>query len=315
MIIFLNNQACSMLARQKWQTMLHSEHRDLFHQAVIREDLPTPQLIRELFQQGQRVFIAAGGDGTVNYLINILLTTLTADELEVIYLGAIGLGSSNDFHKPAQKGSLIAVDTNNARYRDVLKIEYNTSGGEEGIRYALLNSSIGFCAQANDHFNTQSSFKSLLKKISVDLAIFYSICCTVFNYQFIKNLVIDVGQKEQQETHLIADLANLHIVKSNHVAGGLCYEDGGVLGISEYALHVAFASNRIQLLSSLWHLSQGAFNKVSRHKSIQLKGGSINLKCSSPFLMELDGELIRVKSALVSLVNQAIQCCGPVAVV
>lgn len=315
MIIFLNNQACSMLARQKWQAMLQSEHMSLFQQAMIREDLPTQQLIRDLFQQGQRVFIAAGGDGTVNYLMNILMTSLTVDELRVTYFGAIGLGSSNDFHKPMQKSCLIAVDLNNARYRDVLKIEYTTSGGEEGIRYALLNSSIGFCAQANDHFNTQSVFKSLLKKINVDLAILYSICCTVFKYQFIKNLLIEITQKEQQETHLIADLANLHIVKSNHVAGGLHYEDGGVLGDSEYALYVASASNRIQLLASLWRLSQGAFNQVNRHKSIPLKEGSINMKCSSSFLMELDGELIRVKSALVSLVSQAIQCCGPVSVV
>ena len=47
-----------------------------------------------------RNFVAAGGDGTVSTLVNTLVAVAGQQRLEGLTLGAVALGSSNDFHKP-----------------------------------------------------------------------------------------------------------------------------------------------------------------------------------------------------------------------
>src|SRR5687767_3324052 len=51
-----------------------------------------------LLQEGKKLLISAGGDGSINYLVNYLIKEKQKD-LPSITLGAIGLGSSNDFLK------------------------------------------------------------------------------------------------------------------------------------------------------------------------------------------------------------------------
>ena len=50
---------------------------------------------------GVKVIVAAGGDGAVNALLNGLMDPATDRPRWDVALGAIGLGSSNDFHKPS----------------------------------------------------------------------------------------------------------------------------------------------------------------------------------------------------------------------
>ena len=55
---------------------------------------------------GQKNIIAAGGDGTVNLILNALIDEKTDKVDPGINFGAIGLGSSNDFHKPLNHQTL-----------------------------------------------------------------------------------------------------------------------------------------------------------------------------------------------------------------
>ena len=83
--------------------------------------------------KGERKFIAAGGDGTINYLLNEILSNPSKTIIDEIQIGAIGLGSSNDFHKPMYSSRLIngipcKVDFTNTEERDIGCITYVHDG-------------------------------------------------------------------------------------------------------------------------------------------------------------------------------------------
>ena len=59
--------------------------------------------VRAALDDGIRTFIAAGGDGTVNALIDALVRLRGTVALDDLTLGAVGLGSSNDAHKPIER--------------------------------------------------------------------------------------------------------------------------------------------------------------------------------------------------------------------
>ncbi|WP_131783715.1 diacylglycerol/lipid kinase family protein [Legionella gresilensis] len=308
--VFLNKHAAGARGLLKWQRLINKKKIEAIKDALIIEEEVSIELINILFKKGVRVFIAAGGDGTVNCLINCLLHTLTEEQLKTIYFGAIGIGSSNDFHKPIINDDLIAIDSNKAYSRDLLKIDYLDTNGISHTRYAFLNVSLGFCAQANKLFNTQATLLSWLKKINTNLAIFYSIVQTIFTYSPLKNIHISTYSNKQVASYPIQHLGNLHIVKSNHVAGGLYYDNGGLHVTNEFAMHIASSAYKLHLITSLLYLVGGKFHKSKRHQSLLIKNGLVKLNGALPFFIELDGELIQIKSATISVKANAIRCCS-----
>jgi diacylglycerol kinase family enzyme len=58
--------------------------------------------VQVALDDGVRHFVAAGGDGTVGALADALWHECDRVSLPAITLGAVGIGSSNDFHKPVR---------------------------------------------------------------------------------------------------------------------------------------------------------------------------------------------------------------------
>ena len=78
--------------------------------------------VRAALDDGIRTFIAAGGDGTVNALVDALVRLRGPIALDDLTLGAVGLGSSNDAHKPVEReigGIPVRIDAQRATPRDV----------------------------------------------------------------------------------------------------------------------------------------------------------------------------------------------------
>ena len=133
--------------------------------------------------QGHDVVVAAGGDGTVNGVLNAIL----ANDVDVA-LGAIGLGSSNDFHKPfaadrSVAGVPVRLDPAQAVRADVGKATLTDPDGAMRTRYFVLNASLGVVAQGNAFFNAPDRTLRALKKTSVDLAIAYAALVSISRFK------------------------------------------------------------------------------------------------------------------------------------
>ena len=125
--------------------------------------------------------ISVGGDGTLNALLNTLLNSKEFNSSD-FYLGAIGLGSSNDFMKP------VCTTINNFPARlnfkkvsghDIGSVSFLNPEGEHQTRYFIVNASLGATAEANLFFNNVNRFLKFLKKWAKALAILYAAIRTI----------------------------------------------------------------------------------------------------------------------------------------
>jgi diacylglycerol kinase (ATP) len=106
MIIILNKYCNGIGGLEKWKNLRADlEEKYVGKEYTIISDFKRFQMTcAEEFARGERLFVAAGGDGTVNFVLNQLMKLEQGSRKELI-LGAIGLGSSNDFHKSFTKNS------------------------------------------------------------------------------------------------------------------------------------------------------------------------------------------------------------------
>ena len=106
-------------------------------------------------EKGVNCFISAGGDGSINYLLNTLIK-ITGRHSKNYCLGGIGLGSSNDFLKPFSDyidGVPVRINPDFENLTDVGKVTYTDEKSEVKARYFIVNASLGITADANLLFN------------------------------------------------------------------------------------------------------------------------------------------------------------------
>ena len=305
MKVFINPNCSFGKGALKWRSVQESLHERIgdFNEEVISSPESMYQQVSQAVADGENQFIAAGGDGTVNLLLNAIMKL---DEPSRVTLGAVGLGSSNDFHKPLNPASTIGAipvraDFRNTMCCDVIKIRYRGSGGSEKIRYCLINASIGITAQGNLIFSSGGYILTLIQRFSVDTAILIAAMKAIFTYR-------DISCRLQIEGEdLEAEVSNLGVIKSPHFTGNLCYDtpiepDDGLIGVNLCTgLNIR---ERINMLFALYHHHFSDLPKTKCWKSTRL-----NLSGDRMFPLEMDGELVQTDNVEFHVIPKIVRCC------
>lgn len=244
--------------------------------------------------------ISAGGDGSVNALVNLLIKSGHAAAQNFV-VGAIGLGSSNDFLKPF-KETIQHVPvriTGPAAYYDAGLARFTDNMHHPTDRYFIVNASIGLTAAANWAFNQPDPVLKILKRYSTDTAILYTAARTLWNH---RNTNCHVLYDQVDE---MISISNVNILKNPNVSGSFRYPqdirpDDGVFGIN-----IAHDMDRMELLSMVAGLAKGKF--IPGEKKISLTGNSFYLRSASPVVLECDGETMLANDIHITLVPKAIQ--------
>lgn len=308
MILFLNTRAAGGTALKKWRR-IESAFIDRFRPRRIHmpENVEAQrELLRQAIKIGETDFVAAGGDGTVNTLLNSICEIARPDEFSRIRLGAVGLGSSNDFHKPFLKAQFMdgvpcKVDFRNAYLRDVGCLTFGENG-HRIQRYFLANASIGVTAEANRFFNHPTATLEFLKGVSTGTAILYAAVQTILMYRNFE-CTIQVGQNERLTTLL----TNLAVMKSPHVSGSFLYDTPVAPNDGAFAINLSEYMSKLELLHLLYSLSRGRFMHL--HHTQSWSQPSITISCAKPIAVEYDGEIVTARSAEFTVLQKHIQVC------
>lgn len=308
MILVVNPTAGGRTAVQKLKT-IEKELRSRRGEFTV-EFTRSPEEIRTLVATrvaaGERQFVAAGGDGCVNALVSAIMTALTDDQRRSISLGAIGLGSSNDFHKPLSRDRVVSgiplrMDFSSARPRDVVRLDLGRDGSTEK-RFFLVNASVGLTAEANRFFNNPNALLAFLKRTSTDVAILYAAFRTMATYHN-RRLTIESDEEARRE----AKVTNLAILKSPHVSGGLKFPGEASYDSGLLQFHLAgdlHFGGRLRLFQDL------AAGRAPKGRTMLFwQSGSGALRSDKPFVVEFDGEVVTTDSVRFSVLPRHLQVC------
>jgi len=261
--------------------------------------------VQNAYNEGEREFIAAGGDGTVNLVLNAIMTA--GLDGRKITLGAIGLGSSNDYHKPFRSENVVMdipvkVNCRDAVLCDLLKIAYFDSSGSRRVRFCLCNASIGVTAEANAFFNLKSRWMKVVQRVSVEAAVAMTALRTITTYHNLP-CVIKIDNEGQKEVLL----TNLGIVKNPHFSGSLCYDvdiqpDDGRIGV-----YMCFNQSFLERVATFIALYRHRFNE--RPKTRCEMAVDVLVKSSRVFPLEMDGEVVETNEAEFSVIQRKVRCC------
>jgi diacylglycerol kinase family enzyme len=255
-----------------------------------------------LLQNGQyKYIVSAGGDGSIHHLVNALLKSPSIN-VKGLFLGAIGLGSSNDFLKPFNAKikniptRINLLSPNNIH--DVGLATYYDEHNEHKVQYFIVNASFGVTATANSTFNNPGMVLKLLQANFTGAAMFYTAVSTILNY---KNFHCRLTYNNN-ETSLTA--SNINILKIPYVSGSLWYDQKIHPDDGKLVLCVCRDMSKMDLLKILSQLQKGLFKMGD--KTITETINSFHLSSARPVIFECDGETSLANNVSITVVPRAI---------
>lgn len=147
-LIIVNPKSASGATRENWSSIASDlrTHFGPFQVAFTKGPGDGIELARRSAQEGRKLIIACGGDGTINEIANGILTSDTDCEL-----GIFPSGTGGDFRRtlniPSERREAArALREGTTRAIDVGRITYKDHDGETMSRYFLNVSSFGLAA-------------------------------------------------------------------------------------------------------------------------------------------------------------------------
>lgn len=308
--ILINPKAQQGKAWKRWQGIRARvlERIPGANEMVIENGFNLESILAAVSANGCGTIISAGGDGSVHFLVNTLFKDPRFDKTK-ISVGAIGLGSSNDFHKPFQASIdkiPVRINTEKITLHDAGKVNYVDEEGNQKEKYFIVNASFGATAQGNWNFNNPGGILRWLKKTNTAAAINYTSLSTILSFKN-RNCQIQYDGVNKE-----IPVSNINILKIPFVAGTLHYNqpiqpDDGKMG-----LNICQDMSRLELIQTMMGLEKGRFNETN--KKISTYTDHFILEPASPagrteksVVFECDGETEKATRIEISLIPKAIQ--------
>ena len=290
MLVIVNPNANNGRARTKWQ-QIRSQVADLvgpFNECVAPDPDAVRHCIANALGRGEHRFVAAGGDGTVNLVMTDLVELASPAVLEHISFGAIGLGSSNDFHKPKRTtidGVPCRLDFSHSLRHDIGRTVYVDPTGACGVRHWLINASVGTTAAGNWLYNRAAGLVGWLKRCSASLGMIGAALTAV-----VRNRRVPVTLEREDGSRESLLLCNLGIVKNPHFTGVLKYDSPYEPNSGDFFVHLLVSASLWDTIVTLARLARGRF--AGRVTARTWRTRHLVLESTEPFAVEGDGEIV-----------------------
>jgi diacylglycerol kinase family enzyme len=253
---------------------------------------------------GCQNFVAAGGDGTVNLVVNALMSLKDRHpSAKTCRVGAVGLGRTNDFHRPLSSDQYQLETEVYYRLNFASAFPHDVGQVETPfVHYFVINSSVGVTAQAHLFYKQAGPWFKALKRISCNLAVAIATAREFYQFQSFPVRITQSGNSVRA-----VELVNLGVVKNPHFAGSFQYDsyqkpDDGKLGI-----FICESIGKIQMLKMIASLSRGKFSGLPGTATFEAK--DLRIDSSTPFALETDGEVRQARTARFKILPQELYLC------
>lgn len=307
MFVVTNMRAAGGRARCGWdrvQSALTAGGAEI-HRCDMEDALLAADLDRAL-RVGERDVAAAGGDGTVHALVNALMCQPDPEVRAHVRLGAIGLGSSNDFHKPLNgratiEGVPLALAFDRARARDLGRVRLRTGAGEIQ-RYFIVNASIGLTAAANGIFSRGGMLRRATRRWSTPTAISLATLSALIRYRPVHCSLAGPAAPAGSVA-----VTTLNILKSPHVSGAFRFPFAPGYDNGLFRVVLTTGSPRLHSLRLAAALRSGGC--LPAGLCTCWEAASLRVSSDTPFTVETDGEVTTTCEAVFDVVPRALRAC------
>lgn len=253
-----------------------------------------------LEDSAQTCVISAGGDGSIHYLVNYLMS-LPVTVREKMLIGVIGLGSSNDFLKPFGEkinGIPVRINTDRPSIRhDVGLAEYSNGNGILR-KYFIVNASFGVTAEANWNFNHPGKLLQFLKKTTTSGAILYTALKTILLHHN-QTCTLRYNDNEYQTA-----VSNINILKIPFVSGSFFYKQPIAPDDGRLSVNICSEMTKWELINVMQMLQKGQFNM--RGKTRSAFSTRFQLSSQEQVVFECDGETDQSDRVTISILPHAL---------
>jgi diacylglycerol kinase (ATP) len=306
MIVLINKNSGGGTALEKWNSIYKKLNLNGSTEVfIVGVNGSADKFILDSIKKGNTDFVIAGGDGSINYFLNRMIYSFEPDVLKKIKIGAVGIGSSNDFHKPFYQENIIENIPYKLNFKEAVKRDVGCIHYEINCKilkkYFLINASLGITAEGNNFFNNPDFVLRYLKKISTQAAITYTIFKNILTY---KNFKIKM---EVSNELLSANISNLGIIKSPFFTGKLRYQSDPLSDNGLFDVHLYESLSKVKLLKLFYKLSNSESDNSLNKKF--WRTNRIKISSETEFAVEFDGEVITTRSAEFSVIPELIKVC------
>lgn len=229
--------------------------------------------------QGFDRVVAAGGDGTLNEILNGL-----APRFDAVELGLLPLGTGNDLARTLEiprdvPAAVEALTFGRARSLDVARVD------NDGIRYFLNVSAGGFSGEIGEILEQDPEVKAAWGPLSYVRGAFEALSGLE---PYRTRIVLDPGGAEEERLRLAA--VNVIVANARFVGGGLQVAPRAVLddGLLDLVAVRAAPVGRLSLLASKVLVSQHLEDELIVHRQVR----ALEIHSEPPMPFNADGELI-----------------------
>jgi diacylglycerol kinase (ATP) len=219
--------------------------------------------------------------------------------------GAIGLGSSNDFHKPMRaehtvKGIPLRINRGSMIRHNLVKFTWDDDDGER-TEYGIVNASVGLVADANQLFNNGDRVLRWVKRLSTRAAIQY---CAVKTLLLAGDhrvrLSVDGAARERM-------VANLGILINPHFGGDFRYDTPIAADGDFMRANLCEDMDTWRKVRTFLALGRGRFSGLPGTSSWEC--ARVEVESPIPFTLEMDGEIRQMRKVTAEFIKGGLSVC------
>lgn len=253
-------------------------------------------ITRQVLDSGYKKFIAVGGDGTINEVLNGLMFE-GEEKLKGIELAILDNGTGSDFvrtinQKTGVNEFIKILQGNKSIMVDVGRVDFESFDGTKKRRYFLNAANIGIGAEAVNRVNQGS--KALGSKVTY----YAGTVRTFLKYENI-NLTCRINQEE-----IKGPICGIVVCNGRYIGGGMQIAPQAQIDDGYFDVIVLQDISKIKFLTLLPLIYSGKHTLIENISMYRCK--SFSLSSEDYLLLETDGEIPGISPSTFEIIPECL---------